>query len=133
LRIKDVLGNANINKMHITNFLQKALMTFAFLVIPIILTKTYSWEIKDLWQVYIPSMILGLLAMGPACSTTPSAFGNRISIFGGIPILSQTCLIIALAMGLIIVISVSCTTLTICGMVYLKMKDIQSLGGLTAT
>jgi len=66
LRIKDVLGNANINKMHITNFLQKALMTFAFLVIPIILTKTYSWEIKDLWQVYIPSMILGLLAMGPA-------------------------------------------------------------------
>ena len=67
MRIKDVLGNANINKMHITNFLQKkALMTFAFLVIPIILTKTYSWEIKDLWQVYIPSMILGLLAMGPA-------------------------------------------------------------------
>ena len=66
LRIKDVLGNANINKMHITNFLQKALMTFAFLVIPIILTKTYSWEIKDLWQVYIPSMVLGLLAMGPA-------------------------------------------------------------------
>src|SRR5574344_438865 len=51
---------------YITNFLQKALMTFAFLVIPIILTKTYSWEIKDLWQVYIPSMILGFLAMGPA-------------------------------------------------------------------
>src|SRR5574344_2079084 len=33
LRIKDVLGNANINNMHITNFLQKALMTFALLVI----------------------------------------------------------------------------------------------------
>ncbi|MDD2975013.1 MAG: MFS transporter, partial [Aliarcobacter cryaerophilus] len=66
LNIKDVLGNANINKMHITNFLQKALMTFAFLVIPIILIKTYNWEIKDLWQVYIPSMVLGLLAMGPA-------------------------------------------------------------------
>ena len=66
LNIQDVLGNANINKMHITNFLQKALMTFAFLVIPIILTKIYNWDIKDLWQVYIPSMILGLLAMGPA-------------------------------------------------------------------
>ena len=66
LNLKDVLGNANINKMHITNFLQKALMTFAFLVIPIILTKIYNWDIKDLWQVYIPSMILGLLAMGPA-------------------------------------------------------------------
>lgn len=66
LKIKDVLGNANINRMHITNFLQKALMTFAFLVIPIILTKIYNWDMKDLWQVYIPSMILGLLAMGPA-------------------------------------------------------------------
>ncbi|OCL89759.1 MFS transporter [Arcobacter porcinus] len=66
LKLKDVLGNSNINRMHITNFLQKALMTFAFLVIPIILTKTYNWDIKDLWQVYIPSMILGLLAMGPA-------------------------------------------------------------------
>ncbi|OCL96462.1 MFS transporter [Aliarcobacter thereius] len=66
LKLKDILGNSNINRMHITNFLQKALMTFAFLVIPIILTKTYNWDIKDLWQVYIPSMILGLLAMGPA-------------------------------------------------------------------
>ena len=43
LRLSDVLGNTNINRMNITNFLQKALMTFAFLVIPIILTKTYGW------------------------------------------------------------------------------------------
>ena len=38
LRLSDVLGNTNINRMNITNFLQKALMTFAFVVIPIILT-----------------------------------------------------------------------------------------------
>jgi hypothetical protein len=66
LRLKDVLGNANLIKMNITNFLQKGLMTFAFMLIPIILTKIYSWELKDLWQVYIPSMIFGFLAMGPA-------------------------------------------------------------------
>jgi predicted MFS family arabinose efflux permease len=66
LSFKDVLGNANINRMHITNFLQKGLMTFAFLVIPIILTRDYSWEKSELWYVYLPSMIFGILSMGPA-------------------------------------------------------------------
>ncbi|WP_198305357.1 MFS transporter [Arcobacter vandammei] len=66
LNLKDVLGNANINRMHITNFFQKALMTFAFLVIPIILTKTYNWDKSELWYVYLPAMIFGLLSMAPA-------------------------------------------------------------------
>lgn len=66
LRLSDVLGNTNINRMNITNFLQKVLMTFAFLVIPIILTKTYGWEKKELWYVYLPAMIFGLLSMAPA-------------------------------------------------------------------
>lgn len=63
LKLKDVLGNANINRMNITNFLQKALMTFAFLVIPIILTKTYGWQKQELWHVYLPAMLFGLLSM----------------------------------------------------------------------
>lgn len=66
LKISDVLGNANINRMNITNFLQKGLMTFAFLVIPIILTKTYAWDVKELWYVYVPAMIFGILSMAPA-------------------------------------------------------------------
>ncbi|MFV7789908.1 MFS transporter [Aliarcobacter lanthieri] len=66
LKLSDILGNANINRMNITNFLQKALMTFAFLVIPIILTKTYGWQKSELWYVYVPAMIFGLLSMAPA-------------------------------------------------------------------
>ncbi|RBQ32215.1 MFS transporter [Arcobacter sp. FW59] len=66
LRLVDILGNTNINRMNITNFLQKALMTFAFLVIPIILTKTYGWQKSELWYVYVPAMIFGLLSMAPA-------------------------------------------------------------------
>jgi len=66
LKLSDVLKNKNINSMNITNFLQKALMTFAFLVIPIILTKTYNWEKTELWYVYVPAMIFGLLVMAPA-------------------------------------------------------------------
>ncbi|MBP7769666.1 MAG: MFS transporter [Aliarcobacter sp.] len=61
-----VLGNVNLIKMNITNFLQKGLMTFAFMIIPIILTKTYGWELSELWKVYIPAMIFGFLAMAPA-------------------------------------------------------------------
>ncbi|MCD4757346.1 MAG: MFS transporter [Arcobacteraceae bacterium] len=53
-------------KMNITNFLQKGMMTFAFMIIPIILTKSYGWELTDLWKIYLPAMIAGVLAMGPA-------------------------------------------------------------------
>jgi len=64
----EILKNSNINKMNLTNFLQKALMTFAFLVIPIILTKNYNWDKSELWYVYLPSMLFGILAMGPAAA-----------------------------------------------------------------
>ena len=65
-QLKDVLGNANLIKMNITNFLQKGLMTFAFMIIPMILIKNYEWQMSELWKVYLPSMILGFLAMAPA-------------------------------------------------------------------
>jgi len=60
------LINPNLIKMNITNFLQKGMMTFAFMIIPIVLTKHYGWELTDLWKVYLPAMIAGVLAMGPA-------------------------------------------------------------------
>ncbi len=60
------LANTNLIRMNITNFLQKGMMTFAFMIIPIVLTKHYGWELTDLWKVYLPAMIAGVLAMGPA-------------------------------------------------------------------
>jgi len=60
------LANPNLIKMNITNFLQKGMMTFAFMIIPIILTRNYDWAMTDLWKVYLPAMIAGVLAMGPA-------------------------------------------------------------------
>jgi MFS family permease len=62
----EFLKSSQIMKMNITNFLQKGLMTLAFMIIPIALTKTFGWEMTDLWKVYIPAMIAGVLAMGPA-------------------------------------------------------------------
>ena len=64
--LKEVLFNANSIKMNITNFLQKGLMTFAFMIIPMVLIKNFQWEMSELWKVYLPAMIFGVLAMGPA-------------------------------------------------------------------
>jgi len=58
------LKDKNLLIMDITNFLQKGFMTFAFMIIPIVLTKTYDWQMSDLYKVYIPSMIVGIFAMG---------------------------------------------------------------------
>jgi predicted MFS family arabinose efflux permease len=65
-QIAQVLTNSNLIKMNITNFLQKGLMTFAFMIIPMVLIKEFSWQMSELWKVYLPSMIFGILAMGPA-------------------------------------------------------------------
>ncbi|MEA3290467.1 MAG: MFS transporter [Campylobacterota bacterium] len=60
------LKNPQIIKMSITNFLQKGFMTFSFMIIPIVLTTSYNWELTDLWKIYLPAMIAGVLSMGPA-------------------------------------------------------------------
>ncbi|XPV67834.1 MAG: MFS transporter [Halarcobacter sp.] len=65
-QLSKVLLNGNLIKMNITNFLQKGLMTFAFMVIPLVLIKEHSWQMSELWKVYLPSMIFGVLAMAPA-------------------------------------------------------------------
>ncbi len=64
--LKEILKNTCLIKMNITNFLQKGLMTFAFMIIPIALIKHYGWQMTDLWKVYLPAVIFGIFAMAPA-------------------------------------------------------------------
>jgi MFS family permease len=65
-----ILKDKNLIIMDITNLLQKGLMTATFAIIPVILVKNYNWEIIDLWKIYIPSTILGVIAMGPSAVLT---------------------------------------------------------------
>jgi len=59
--------------MIIINAMQKGLMTVAFVLIPIILTgKDFAWETSDLYMAYLPAMVFGLVAMGPA-----AVFGEK--------------------------------------------------------
>lgn len=65
-RWQEVLKDKNLQLMNLTNFLQKAFMTLAFLVIPLALVKGLEMAHSELWKVYIPAAILGMLAMPPA-------------------------------------------------------------------
>jgi len=72
-KTSDILKDSNLLNMIIINAMQKGLMTMAFVLIPIILTSnTFNWEKSDLYMAYLPAMLLGLIAMGPA-----AVFGEK--------------------------------------------------------
>jgi predicted MFS family arabinose efflux permease len=72
-KTSDILRDPNLLSMIIINAMQKGMMTIAFVLIPIILTSdTFAWEKSELWHAYLPAMIFGLIAMGPA-----AVFGEK--------------------------------------------------------
>jgi len=72
-KTSDILKDSNLLNMIIINAMQKGLMTVAFVLIPIILTSDdFAWEKSDLYMAYLPAMIFGLVAMGPA-----AVFGEK--------------------------------------------------------
>ncbi|QOY54520.1 MFS transporter [Candidatus Sulfurimonas marisnigri] len=72
-KTSDILKDSNLLNMIVINAMQKGLMTVAFVLIPIILTSTdFAWEKSDLYMAYLPAMIFGLIAMGPA-----AVFGEK--------------------------------------------------------
>ena len=64
--IKHIFKDKDLMKMNITNMLQKGMMTLAFMVIPIVMIQEYGFAKRELWMVYLPAMICGVLAMGPS-------------------------------------------------------------------
>jgi len=73
VKTSDILKDSNLLNMIIINAMQKGLMTAAFVLIPIILTSdAFAWERSDLYMAYLPAMVLGLIAMGPA-----AVFGEK--------------------------------------------------------
>lgn len=63
-----LIKQKNLALMNITNFMQKMLMSIAFLIIPIILVKHFNFTQDKLWIIYTISMIAGFIAMGFAGS-----------------------------------------------------------------
>ena len=76
-KTKDIFKDPNLLGMFVINGMQKGLMTIAFVLIPLIMTGAvedggFAWAKADLWKVYLPAMIFGLIAMGPA-----AVFGEK--------------------------------------------------------
>ncbi len=76
-KTSDILKDPNLLGMIIINGMQKGLMTIAFVLIPLIMTDAvadggFAWDKSELWMVYLPAMIFGLVAMGPA-----AVFGEK--------------------------------------------------------
>ena len=72
-KTSDILKDSNLFNMIVINAMQKGLMTVAFVLIPIILTSdTFKWQNSDLYMAYLPAMLFGLIAMGPA-----AVFGEK--------------------------------------------------------
>lgn len=74
---RDILKDPNLLNMVIINGMQKGLMTVAFVLIPVLLIGTdtikgFDWLAADLWKVYVPALLAGLVAMGPA-----AVFGEK--------------------------------------------------------
>lgn len=72
---RDILSDPNLFNMIMINGMQKGLMTVAFVLIPVLLTQEgygFNWEKAELWKVYVPALVFGLVAMGPA-----AVFGEK--------------------------------------------------------
>ena len=98
-QLAQVLGNANLIKMNITNFLQKGLMTFAFMIIPMVLIRNYQWEMSELWKVYLPAMIFGFIAMAPAAIFAEKKGKFKEILILGILFFAVSYLLIGLSSG----------------------------------
>jgi MFS family permease len=89
--------NSNLMKMNITNMLVKGFMTFAFMIIPIVLIKTYGWAESDLYKIYLPSMVVGILAMGPAAMIAEKKGKFKLILLLGVLFLAIAYLIIGMS------------------------------------
>ena len=96
-KISAILKNQNLIKMNITNFLQKGLMTFAFMIIPMVLINSYEWTMSELWKVYLPAMIFGFLAMAPAAIIAEKKGKFKEILIIGIALFAISYLIIGLS------------------------------------
>jgi predicted MFS family arabinose efflux permease len=73
----DMFKDKSLTRMYVTFLFHSSIMTMAFFIIPVVMVDTlenggFGWEKTELWKVYLPAMIFGLLAMGPA-----AVFGEK--------------------------------------------------------
>lgn len=93
--IKKILLNPSLAIMNITNFIQKGIMTFTFVLVPIYLINKFDWDKSELYMVYLPSTILGVLAMAPASIIAEKKEKPKLPLIAGIILFALSYLFMA--------------------------------------
>ena len=60
---KELFKNRDLLKLFFTGFMQKGLMTTFFMLVPILFTLHLGWRKSELWKIYLPALIVGVLAL----------------------------------------------------------------------
>jgi len=81
----DVFDDKALVRMYVTFFFHWLIMTMAFFIIPLVMTNSiedngFGWEKAELWKVYFPAMILGVISMGPS-AVLGEKYGKGKEIF----------------------------------------------------
>ena len=71
-KIKEVFKDKDLVRMYVTFLFHSSTMAIAFFIIPILLKNKFGMDTDEYWKVYLPSVIFGILAMGPA-----AVFGEK--------------------------------------------------------
>ncbi len=93
VKIKDVFRDRDLVRMYVTFLFHSSTMTMAFFIIPILLKQKFGVLPTGFWKVYLPAVIFGVLAMGPA-----AIFGEKYSKGKEIFIISVLCIVASFAL-----------------------------------
>jgi len=71
-KIKHVFKDKDLVRMYITFLFHSSTMAIAFFLIPVVMKQHFGLGAASYWQVYLPAVFFGIIAMGPA-----AVFGEK--------------------------------------------------------
>ncbi len=71
-KVSSVFKDKDLKRMYITFLFHSSTMAIAFFLIPMVLKHNFHLPIGEFWKVYLPAVIFGIVAMGPA-----AVFGEK--------------------------------------------------------
>jgi predicted MFS family arabinose efflux permease len=71
-KVKDVFKDKDLVRMYITFLFHSSTMAIAFFLIPLVLKTKFELPLGEFWKVYLPAVVFGIIAMGPA-----AVFGEK--------------------------------------------------------
>ncbi len=92
-KIKEVFKDKDLVRMYITFLFHSSTMAIAFFIIPILLKNKFGMGTEEYWKVYLPAVIFGILAMGPA-----AVFGEKYAKGKQVFLISVVFIMIAFAL-----------------------------------